>query len=363
MLWGRSAGRCQFDGCNKPLTYHPETKDPVNIADVSHIIGFSDDGPRGEEELSEELARDITNLMLLCKTCHRTVDTDRIKYSVDLLRQMKRVHETRVEIATNIGIDKQSHVLLYGANIGNHTSPVSFDRATIAMFPSRYPADTTPISLGLINSSLDDRNRTFWELESSNLRTIFDQRVKPRLASGDITHLSVIAIAPQPLLMLLGFLLSDIPAVDVYQLHREPPDWRWQEHPIGFKYIIEKPSKITKTPALVFSLSATINSERVERILGKDVSIWKFTIEKPNNDFLKSEQQLSMFRQQIRILLDRIKSIHGDDCSLNVFPSMPVATAVEFGRVIMPKADLPIILYDENHALGGFQLTTIRLAI
>ena len=34
---------------------------------------------------------------------------------------------------------------------------------------------------------------------------------------------------------------------------------------------------------------------------------------------------------------------------------MPVAAAIEFGRVWMPKADLPLLIYDQNSAVGGFQ--------
>jgi allophanate hydrolase subunit 2 len=34
---------------------------------------------------------------------------------------------------------------------------------------------------------------------------------------------------------------------------------------------------------------------------------------------------------------------------------MPVATAIEMGRVWMPKADMPMHLYDENTSIGGFR--------
>jgi hypothetical protein len=39
---------------------------------------------------------------------------------------------------------------------------------------------------------------------------------------------------------------------------------------------------------------------------------------------------------------------------LHVFPAMPVSLAVELGRVRMPKADLPWLLYDQMNARGGF---------
>lgn len=47
MLWGRSAGRCQFNGCNRPLSKSPITAETVNISEAAHIYSFSEDGPRG----------------------------------------------------------------------------------------------------------------------------------------------------------------------------------------------------------------------------------------------------------------------------------------------------------------------------
>ena len=52
--------------------------------------------------------------------------------------------------------------------------------------------------------------------------------------------------------------------------------------------------------------------------------------------------------------MDQIKVQHGEQGVIHVFPAVPVAIAVDFGRVIMPKADLPLRIYDENKALGGF---------
>ncbi len=52
---------------------------------------------------------------------------------------MKAAHKRRIEIVTDIQEDRASHVLLYGARIGLNESPLSFDRARIAMLPERYP--------------------------------------------------------------------------------------------------------------------------------------------------------------------------------------------------------------------------------
>jgi hypothetical protein len=62
----------------------------------------------------------------------------------------------------------------------------------------------------------------------------------------------------------------------------------------------------------------------------------------------------AVFRVVIRRLMDRIKAVHGEQATIHVFPAIPVAASVELGCVIMPKADLPVLIYDQNRQLGGF---------
>jgi hypothetical protein len=355
-LWLHAGGRCEFEGCNDVLWRDDLTMEQINVAYVAHIVSDSPDGPRGDPVRSPFLAKEFSNLMLLCDTHHRLIDNKSlvVEFPESRLVTMKRNHEERIELLTSIAPDKKSEVLLYGANVGDHSSPVSYSKAVLAMIPERYPLTPGGISLGLKNSSMVDHDELFWRAESAHLRQMFGQRVQSQLRSGGLEHLSVFAVAPQPLLMLLGFLLSDIPSAEVYQLHREPPDWRWQEHPKDFRFVIERPERVDAPPALIFALSSPIESERITRALGQRASEWRVTVDNPNNDFLKSRLQLKQFREAIRPLLDEIKSRHGDSSLLNVFPAMPVATAVEFGRVTMPKAHLPIRVFDENTKKGGF---------
>jgi len=353
-LWGKAAGRCQYDGCNQPLWIDALTQAEFNSAYIAHIIADKPTGPRGDTFLSEQLKADISNLMLLCDVHHRMIDiSDVAGHPVDLLRSMKERHEQRIELVTALGPDKQSHVVLYGANIGAHSAPLSLMKAAQAMLPERYPADSRPIALGMLNSSLQDRNGIYWQAEATQLKSQVSLQVKPRLAQGEVHHLSIFGLAPQPLLMLLGHLLCDIAAAEVFQLHREPPDWRWQPDPEGFEYQVLEPGTADGPPALVFALSATINDERVHAVV-PGASIWKMSIPAPNNDFLKSRGQTRLFREKARQLLDQIKATHGEQATLHVFPAMPVALAVDFGRIIMPKADLKMQIYDQNQLLGGF---------
>lgn len=353
-LWRRSGGRCQYEGCNKALWLDSLTKCEFNISYIAHIYAEGPEWPRYDPVLSPKLRADITNLMVLCDEHHRLIDIgDPDGHPVERLQQIKRKHELRIEALTSIQENRQSHILLYGANVGQHFPRPTWQEAVEAMIPDRCPAERPAMELSLGRSPFHDNEGDYWDLERKNLRRQFADGVRPRLRHGDVEHLSVFGFAPQPLLMELGRLLSDIPAAEVFQRHREPQSWKWQEDPEGFKFIVRKPRIIRGDPALNLSLSATIDNSRITKVLGNS-SVWTLTIRSPNNDFLKGRGQLGSFRETFRKLMDTIKAAHGHDSVLHVFPAVPVAVAVEIGRVWMPKADLPLRVWDENRECGGF---------
>jgi hypothetical protein len=355
MLWARAAGRCQYDGCNQQLFLDQLTKTFMNSSYIAHIVADQPDGPRGHPVHSTLLASDISNLMLACDVHHRLMDVAQVtEHPVERLRSMKKKHEQRIELLTSLIPEKQSHVILYGGNIGNHAPVLSFQKAAEAMLPDWYPADPRAIEIGVKNSGLTDRDAAYWAFESANLEANLAQLLKPRLSQGQIAHLSIFAVAPQPLLMKLGSLLSDIPAARVYQLHREPAGWSWCDEDGPLEFRLQRPDTNDGVPALIFSLSGTVIEDRVLAVL-PGASIWKIFIDHPHNDFVRSYAHTVNFRRFLRTALDMIKSAHSQASELHVFPAMPVSLAVEVGRVRMPKADLPLKVYDEDRNAGGFR--------
>lgn len=354
-LWGASAGRCEYEGCNEPLWLDLVTKRRFNTAYIAHIIADKPDGPRGHPILSERLKSEFSNLMLLCDKHHRLIDKENVQgHTVEQLIVMKQHHERRISLQTSLGEDRQSHVLHYGANVGQLNASISMKNSIEAMSPNWYPADEHAIELGLRNSRFEDATQAFWQMEQTNLRQQFECKIRSRLG-GDIHHLSLFALAPQPLLIELGRLISDIAPVEVYQHHREPADsWKWQDVKAFPQYQIIRPANKSSKVALSLSLSATITNGRIANTLGDDCVIWAVTISEPSNDFLKSREQLVEFRHCIRRVLNEIKAQHESAECLHVFPAVPVSAAIEIGRVWMPKADLPLCIYDQNNKLGGF---------
>lgn len=357
ILWGRAAGRCEFAQCNRLVSWSLVTQRELNIAQRAHIRSFSRRGPRGRQGLSKDLLNSASNLMLVCHQCHVDIDSGHGPqiYPSEILLQMKRKHEERVELVTGIAADSSSHILLYGSNIGDQSPYLSFKQAATAMMPTRFPASRNPFMLQMSNVALSDVEQTFWTNEDENLKRLFEKRVQEPLSEpGSERHLSVFALAAQPLLVRLGTLLGDITEVDVYQRHREPQTWNWPGSAAPLKLEVVEPQNIEGTPALLVDISGRVTEDRIHRVLGEGVSIWRLTVANPHNDIIKSRDHLAAFRAAARPLLSTIKEKHGQNTLLHVFLVAPVSVCVELGRVRMPKADMPWLLYD-HHNLHGFK--------
>lgn len=363
MLWGKAAGRCQFSGCDRILWKHHETQEQVNIAQAAHIYAFSVDGPRGNEGIDESKLNELDNLMLACHPCHKLMDEDSEggQYSVELLQQWKAEHEKRVEIVTGIDPKKSSHVLLYGANIGVHSSPLNYVEAAHALFPDYYPAEDRAIDLGMVNSSFQDRSPAFWQIESEQLKTTFDRKVRQRIDVGEVNHISVFGLAPQPLLILLGTQMIDITRAEVYQRQREPRQtWDWPEVAEPLAFDIQRPKTFDGPPALVIALTANVTDDRITSVLGENAAVWRISIPSPNNDHIKCREDLSNFRKLVRPLLDEIKARHGQDEPLHIFPVAGNSVSIELGRIRQPKALMPWKLYDQIPEQGFVHVLDIN---
>ena len=229
-LWARAAGRCQFSGCNTLLYRSAVTQEAVNLAQKAHIYAFSQNGPRGWGPFKIGLSKlnDVSNLMLMCYGCHTKIDQEdgSLRYSSDLLIYWKAEHELRVEVVTGIAPNKKSHVVLYGANIGSEKSPIEYQSCVEAMFPQGYPASERPVSISM-KSEHRDSSSQFWQTESQHLLKAFQRKILSLIEDDPCKHFSLFTLAPQPLLIQLGALLTDKMDVETYQLHREPKGWTW----------------------------------------------------------------------------------------------------------------------------------------
>lgn len=293
--------------------------------------------------------------MLMCDPHHRLIDRDEVAdYPEARLLQIKHDCEARVELATSISPDQASHVVRYAARIGHNEGAVGFTKCREAMLPDFYPANHTPIDLSMTGVDMADNEPGYFQAQAQNLERQFNAKLRGEVERQTVNHISVFALAPIPLLMELGRLISDITPAEIHQPHREPSGWKWANSGNRLDFEITKPDNLKGPVALKLGVSSHISDERISAVLGEEVSIWSLSVTQPHNDCMRYREDLEVFRSNARGILAAIKHSHGEKEVINVFPALPVSAAIEFGRIWMPKADLPIRIYDQSRVDDGF---------
>ena len=355
-LWTKSGGRCEFEGCNKPLWYDGVTFAKINGSNIAHIISWTPNGPRGDEKLSKELATNINNLMLTCPIHNHLIDNkDYVEeYSVERLREMKRKHEERIKRVTAIMPNMESTIIKYSANIGSRAIIINDREVASTILPEYYPTGGVR-SIDLKHCWYDD-NPHYWDIEIEHLKNVFKQQILPEINNGNIKHVSLFALAPQPLLMYLGYLFNDKYRVKTYQLNRNG-NWLWSTEQNSLEFHLVKPQLVENgKPVLNLSISGLVNNDRISRALPNEkLDIWQLSVKNPEPDILKTKENLYHFRQRVRILLEEIKAHYKEGTVLKIFSAMPVSACIEFGRLYLPKSDMPLEIYNQVDVETGFK--------
>ncbi len=359
-VWTEAGGRCQFKGCNKPLWYNGLTLSDGNFSELAHIIGASEEGPRGNKD-SEKLQDKAENIMLLCQSCHKEIDdTENIKkFPVKLLRKWKKEHDERIKIQTSVHDEiYKTTILKFQYNIEDRQTFIADEQIYGAISP-KYPSDRKGIVLSKDNF---DRSQgyDYWMQQASEIERDIKRKFELGIDGDEIKHVSVFAIGAMPLLMYLGKCVTDTIPIDIYQSHRNIEDvnktWCWQNHETRSTYILNEKSIVKKGKdiAIVLALSDTIEKDKYEKVITEDYAIYELTIDKPSPLFLKNRKQLEAFSYEFRKLLNHVQKEHGFDCRIHLFPAVPVSIAVQIGRLLLPTKEPEIFVY-EFYPKSGFR--------
>jgi len=355
-LWARAAGRCEFRGCNKLLFRDGLTKQGGNLSVVSHIVAYSPQGPRGDATRSAALCQDISNLMLTCRDHGKIIDDGArvAEYPEELLLQFKREHEERISLLTGIAPDSQTRILILQGPINGVPVVVSEAAAIQAALP-RYPADEAPFTISLNEfPSLSEPSAV-----ALAVRAIDDKLDElKRLERGSGRHLSVFALAPITLVVLLGRRLGDTRELDSFQRHRTTQQWEWPavERPEPFFTVIEHRPAASDEVAILLSISGIINQEAVRVHVPDEMGMLEIRARRRGLDFLRSKARLDAFAMESRELLT---SLHEAGVTrVHVFAAVPTPAALEFGRAARKmNGELVVYEYDEGARVYGCPLS------
>ena len=111
-LWSQCGGYCQNPNCNKYL-FRDIEGESVSLVNCAHIIGAGNTGPRSEHALADSIdKKDISNLIMLCLDCHKTIDELEDRYSVAEISQWKDKHSSRIQgLFKTPVITNENHIL------------------------------------------------------------------------------------------------------------------------------------------------------------------------------------------------------------------------------------------------------------
>jgi Nucleoside phosphorylase len=149
ILYGRAGGMCAFEDCRENLILNSNEYDKISqIGEIAHIIAHSPMGPRGDPNYPKEKLNKYENLILLCPTCHKKIDTQPHKYTAEILQDIKEKHECWVQQQIGKGMSKFGFTELKvaqnsikGSNIDNFkVLKYSIHFGIITALPHEYTA-------------------------------------------------------------------------------------------------------------------------------------------------------------------------------------------------------------------------------
>lgn len=90
-LFALSGNVCAFPNCDKLIV----NSNGTIIGEICHINALNKNGPRFNDELTENELNNFENLILLCPTCHTTVDKESNIYTEEKLKEFKKQQEEK----------------------------------------------------------------------------------------------------------------------------------------------------------------------------------------------------------------------------------------------------------------------------
>lgn len=330
-------GRCMFDGCGADLTIDPQTGQRGNFATLAHNVAASEQGPRGVLYLSPKLTDDPANILLLCDTHHRVVDTvAKADFPATALTEMRR------RFCDNAGALLDSLAL---APLAGYCVTWPVHRQVISV-PSSIEVAR---ALKPIGARLDGRLRTVDAndevLRSSDVETIWNampqvvSRAADRIlmqAHDDGYRAALFAMGLMPALVALGAKLGNKADITPMLRFRENGLWYWPvDQPRGEFYTVEGLEQLSdhdEEVCLLLGLTALPSAMPLTaQSLGIPLVSITARAEWLGNGALGHPVDGAVFRQRVQELLHRLRESHGVQ-RVHVLPCASNAACVYFGQ-------------------------------
>lgn len=330
-------GRCMFSGCGADLTEDPLTGTRGNFGTLAHNVASSERGTRGALYLSGALADVPQNILLLCDTHHRLVDTvAKADYPAAALSEMRRRFcETATELLDALALAPMPAFCV--------AWPIRQQRVAL---PSRRQAARAlrPIGARLDGQlrTVNDNEATLRSLRGEDLWTVMPATVERTAedillqAHAEGYRAALFAMGLMPALVGLGAMLGNKCDITPMLRYREQGLWYWPvDEPRGEFYTIEGVDRLadserevclqlglTAKPATMTSTAESLGVRVVSVVAHREFV---------GNGALGHPEDGALFRQRMQELLHQLKDAHGVR-RVHVLPCASNAACVFFGQ-------------------------------
>jgi 5-methylcytosine-specific restriction endonuclease McrA len=354
-VWARAAGCCVM--CSTSLLGHSHFLHTVLVGELAHNVGAkaTPGSARGlDADIADREAEE--NLLLVCHSCHRLIDDeDHVPYfTIDRLRAMKKAHEDRVRMAATSGGLRRTAVIRVGGLVRGATAFASHRQTADALLADGY--------LGLADGRWqgdfpcripgDPSRPSYWHAAKDEIDHTL-RLVEQAVASGNVDHLSVFAIAPVPLLVYLGFGLEDKTDTRLYQKNRDGDQgWRWDESAPVYDFTTTRSTGSTPVKEVVLAASLTAEVQRTS--LPASLQGLPYFEIRPEGDrfgpgLFSHPATLRNFADRWRGLLAEVEAACPGATKWHLVAAAPLTPAIEMGRAFMREAQPPIDVYERQN--------------
>lgn len=353
-VWGRSAARCVL--CSEWLINRNHHWHEIPVGELAHVVAASSgqNAPRGNSPLDDSERAQEENILLLCHSCHKVIDSEayRHTYTVEFLKERKAEHERRVFEVTNFPTLRPATVLSLHAQVRETFSRVTPEQISTGLLRAGLTGLGADTRNGRFDVLLDhsEKEQWSWEAARSNIdKTMV--RINEAIVGEDTQVIAVFALAPIPVLIYLGSQLDDKAEIVLFPRRRVDDDsvWTWPKSPSSpqpFAVSFEDESSDASDIVAIMNVSGTVNRSCIPSDL---VDAPKVTIAPerglPQPDFIDSVETLNEFGSAWRAALATIEERWTKAQRIHIIAAVPATAAIMIGRYRMRDAHSGFVLY------------------
>jgi hypothetical protein len=288
--------------------------------------------------------------MLLCHGCHKTIDDLADDYDAELLRQMKKRHEDRIQRLYDIDETKESVAIILRHPIKRIHVPQFTDKdvqAAILMNSDfcHAPSEHT-VQLDYRTRASREGDTAYWAELVTQMQDDLASQLRLAARQQHPSHLSVFAFAPMALAMQLGAFVGNKVETSTFQWDRAAESWKFrverQLDPQEMTFTEIPPSE-GRSLAVALCFSGEVPLETANEVI-PGVPAVRFGVPAPTPALVESVEDIRHFRTRFAAFMAEVRN--KGYTHIHALPAMPLSLAVEFGRQLLPKADPAIQVWD-----------------